>query len=258
VVVVVIAVAVLLRSVGSAPVTLEADPTVVVEVTGVPASTLDEVGAPDGLAVPKALPSGTPRVELDGKPLVLYVGAEYCPFCAAERWPMVVALSRFGTFSHLGQTESAGIPEAFPNTPTLSFHGASYSSPYLAFQGVETQSNQRSSSGFEPLDTLTSAQQQLLQTFDVPPYVASAGSIPFVLIGNRFVFSGSQYVPIALQNSTAEQIAASLHDPTSQRANDIDGSANILTAAICDLTNQQPAAVCSSAGVRAAASRPSR
>ena len=37
----------------------------------------------------------------DGKPLVLYVGAEYCPYCAAERCAMVQALSRFGTFSNL-------------------------------------------------------------------------------------------------------------------------------------------------------------
>jgi thiol-disulfide isomerase/thioredoxin len=254
VVVVVIAIAVVFRSVGSATITSEADPTVVAGVTTVPASTLDAVAAPDGLRVPKALPPSVPQVTQDGKPVVLYVGAEYCPFCAAERWPIVVALSRFGTFSHLGQTESAGSPEAFPNTPTLSFHGASYASPYLAFQGVETQSNQGTSTGFEPLDTLTPEQRQLLQMFDVRPYVAAAGAIPFVLIGNRFVFEGSQYVPTALQGSTAEQIAASLRDPTSQRAMDIDGSANILAAAICDLTSQQPAAVCTSDGVRAAAS----
>src|SRR5258706_2836824 len=28
-----------------------------------------------------------------GKPEFLYMGAEYCPYCAAERWAMVVALS---------------------------------------------------------------------------------------------------------------------------------------------------------------------
>ena len=32
-----------------------------------------------------------------GLPEMLYMGAEYCPFCAAERWAMVMALSKFGT-----------------------------------------------------------------------------------------------------------------------------------------------------------------
>src|SRR5438552_15983758 len=27
-----------------------------------------------------------PPLTADGKPLVLYVGAEYCPYCASERW----------------------------------------------------------------------------------------------------------------------------------------------------------------------------
>src|SRR5438270_1263439 len=31
------------------------------------------------------------------KPVFLFVGAQYCPFCAAERWAVVKALSRFGT-----------------------------------------------------------------------------------------------------------------------------------------------------------------
>jgi hypothetical protein len=60
-----------------------------------------------------------------GKPLVVYIGAEYCPFCAAQRWPLVVALSRFGTFSGLSVTRSAS-EDVFPDTATLSFHSASY------------------------------------------------------------------------------------------------------------------------------------
>ena len=42
-----------------------------------------------------------------GKPEVLFVGAEYCPFCAAERWPLIVALSRFGHFGALHNMQSA-------------------------------------------------------------------------------------------------------------------------------------------------------
>jgi hypothetical protein len=43
-----------------------------------------------------------------------------------------------------------------------------------------------------------------------------------------------------------------MHDPSSAVAKDIDGAANVITAAICSLTSGQPAAVCHSAGVRAA------
>ena len=255
VVAVVIAGAVILKNRVAATPSGRADPTVVADVTGVPATTLDTVGVPAGVTAPTALPSGTPSIEADGKPLVLYVGAEYCPFCAAERWPVVVALSRFGTFSNLGQTESAGVPEAYPRTPTLSFHGASYTSPLVAFQGVETATNQLGLSGYGPLDALTPEQQQLFATYDVPPYVSSAHAIPFVLIGNRYVFNGSQFIPTVLRGLTAQQIAASLKDPASEVAKAVDGSANLLTAAICNVTGGRPADVCTSPAVTAAAAK---
>ena len=75
---------------------------VVAAVTNVPASALDAVGAGQGITPPVALPPSVPPVVSDGAPEVLYIGAEYCPFCAVERWPLVVALSRFGTFAGLG------------------------------------------------------------------------------------------------------------------------------------------------------------
>ena len=118
----------ILRTTSAAAPSTAAASDVIAGVTGVPAATFDAVGVSGDLVAPHALPEGTPPIEADGKPLVLYVGAEYCPYCAAERWPLAVALSRFGTFSDLGQTESAGIPEAYPHTPTLSFHGSSYTS----------------------------------------------------------------------------------------------------------------------------------
>jgi hypothetical protein len=44
-----------------------------------------------------------------------------------------------------------------------------------------------------------------------------------------------------------------MRDPSSPVARDIDGAANMITAAICKLTHGQPAAVGNSPGVRAAA-----
>ena len=63
--------------------------------------------------------TGTPPTS-GGKPEVLYLGAMYCPFCAAQRWAMVNALSRFGTFSGLKTTHSSST-DSYPNTPTWTY-----------------------------------------------------------------------------------------------------------------------------------------
>lgn len=58
---------------------------VVADATSVPASTLAAVGAGTVTTPPSALKNGTPLTS-GGKPEMLYIGAEYCPFCAFERW----------------------------------------------------------------------------------------------------------------------------------------------------------------------------
>jgi hypothetical protein len=55
-----------------------------------------------------------------------------------------------------------------------------------------------------------------------------------------------------LAGKTQTEIANALSDPHSKLAQAIDGSANLLTAAICDVTNGEPATTCSAPGVIAA------
>jgi hypothetical protein len=69
-----------------------------------------------------------PPLTIGGKPAIIFVSEESCPFCAAERWPLAVALSHFGTWSHLGTTRSSAT-DLYPNTATLSFRAARYTSP---------------------------------------------------------------------------------------------------------------------------------
>ena len=235
---------------GNAPSTA-ADSSVVSSVTNVPASVLDKVGAGSGIQRrPAAIDA--PALTADGKPRVLYVGAEYCPYCAAERWAVVAALSRFGSFSGLGQTASSG-DDIYPNTATLSFHGARYTSRFLSFTGVEIQSNTWTGNGYAPLDKLQPADQKILDTYDTSAHTGSrSGSIPFLDLGGRYVSAGSAYDPGLLQGMSHRQIADALRDPDSKVAAAIDGTANILTADLCRLTGQKPASVCSSSGVRAA------
>jgi Domain of unknown function (DUF929) len=184
-----------------------------------------------------------------GKPQFLYVGAEYCPYCAAQRWATVVALSHFGTFSKLYQTTSSST-DVYPSTSTFTFYtghygGPFYTSQYIDFVPVETLGNVQDPSGNYPtLQTPTTEQQNLLNTYDVSPYTTQSGSIPFIDIANQYIMSGASYSPQDLQNLQWQDIANNLSDPTSNVAKDILGTANYMTAGICMTTHQQPGSVC--------------
>jgi hypothetical protein len=223
---------------------------VVQNTTTVPASTLNSVGTGSGVTGLPIKVNGASGLTANGKPEMLYMGAEYCPFCAAERWGMVVALSRFGTFKNLSTTHSSS-SDQFPNTPTWTFYKSSYTSKYLTFSSVEEQTNKLASDGqtYTTLQTPTSAQEALLEKYDAPPYVSSQskGSIPFIDIGNKYIISGASYSPQLLQGKTWSQIATALKDPTSPVAKAIDGTANYITAAICKMTGNQPASACTPA-----------
>ncbi len=184
-----------------------------------------------------------------GKPQFLYVGAEYCPYCAAERWGVVVALSRFGTFSKLYQTTSSST-DVYPSTPTFTFYpghygGSFYTSKYIDFVPVETLGNVQDTSGnYTTLQTPTTQQQNLLNTYDVSPYTTQAGSIPFIDIANQYIMTGASYSPQDLLSLQWQVIATNLLDPTSTVGKDILGTANYITAGICMTTHQQPGNVC--------------
>jgi hypothetical protein len=230
------------------------------DLTTVPASVLDKVGggslttadigSPTAVGGGYLTPvSGSPLAK-DGKPEVQYVGADFCPYCAALRWPMIVALSRFGTFSGLtparsGITTGSGQAEPYPATPTWTFHGSSYSSRYLAFSPVETSTSvpDPATGGYTALETPTPAQQQSMARYN------AAGGIPFVNIGNRYIQLSTlaPYGPEDLQGKTWTQITAALRDPSSALGRQINASANYITAAICKITGNQPASACTPA-----------
>jgi hypothetical protein len=237
--------------------------TVTKQVTDVPASVTDKVaggGVNTSLFVAAKTPadvtktaqagsyfatvSGTPLTS-GGKPEVLYMGAEYCPFCAAQRWAMVNALSRFGTFTGLTTTHSSST-DADPNTPTWTFYKSTYKSDYVNFTSVEETTNARqgnSSSTSVPyvtLQTPTAAQTALGQSYD------PGGSIPFIDMGNKYVQVGnlSPLDPAMLAGKTWAQVASAMNDPSSSVGKAIVGNANYMTAGICKLTNNQPATAC--------------
>ncbi len=268
-VVVVVAVLVIVKVVGGTttdttftPVT-PAPASVLHDVTNIPMSVYDTVGVTSSsiaVSPPKIL-SNQPPMVINGKsPAMLYYGAEYCPYCAAERWAMVAALSRFGTWSDLQITASSHT-DVDPATHTFSFHGATLTSPYLTFAGIEQYTNVPNPAGPNPYTTLqnpTKAEAAILTKYSssqfLPNSSTSGGiSFPFVDINNLALFSGASYDPGALANLTWTDIASNLSDPTNPITQAIVATANYMSAAICASTKGQPANVCTSSGVKTAA-----
>jgi thiol-disulfide isomerase/thioredoxin len=220
--------------------------TVLSQLSGVSTNTLNAVGGgPGGVNPTKPITSSTP-LTFNGKPEVLYMGAEYCPYCAAERWAMIVAFDKFGSFTGLQYMQSAPLPESFPNTPTFTFRNATYTSNYISFVSVEQRDRNN-----QPLQTATSDQIALMNTYDnVQP---NPGAIPFIDFGNAYAVIGSSYSPAVLRpggSATAApydwtQISAQLDNSSSIFAQNIDGAANRMISAICKIDGGKPSSVCS-------------
>jgi hypothetical protein len=240
-----------------APPVAPAPGAVVQDVATVPSLVFNTVGAPAPVGpLPVAL-SGQPPLLLDGRAGVVYVGSEFCPYCAAERWALVVALDRFGTFRHLGATTSSSA-EAFPGLATFSFVGTTYRSRYLAWSATEEYGpvlSPTAPAGFPPLRPPPPLARTLMRRYGSGP--AAGATLPFIDIGNRVLVEGADtgFSPGALQGLSMSQIAGDLSEPTSPVAQVIVGAANELTAALCTTTNEKPTRVCHSAGVRAGATR---
>ncbi|AKT51500.1 hypothetical protein ADJ73_09595 [Arsenicicoccus sp. oral taxon 190] len=225
----------------------------------VPEQTLQSAGAGDTTNGPTRAKDAT-AVTKDGKPQVLYVGAEYCPYCAGLRWSTAVALGRFGQWTSLTEGRSVKEPGLEP-LATVSFsqqnHGAAYTSDTVAFTGYETTTSESKNGRYVPLDTLDGADKKLFETYDFPPYTdeRSKGAIPFVSIGGKTFQHGGLMDIKLLEGKSAQQIAGSLKAGTDPAAKAILEGANVLTAAICEQTGGKPADVCSSKAVKDAAGK---
>jgi thiol-disulfide isomerase/thioredoxin len=217
------------------------------KITSVPASTLANVGKGSVLQYnPASITKVTgPPLTSNGKPEMLYIGAEYCPYCAATRWSMAVALSRFGTLSKPLHGIHSSSSDVYPNTATLTFYKTGYNSKYLVFTPVENETVNRTL-----LQPTTAQQNQVWARYE--PDAATRG-YPFISFGNKYVLKTPIYDPAVLKGLTWSQIAADLHNPSSPVAQGVLGGANYMTAAICQMTNNQPASVCTAPSIKAVA-----
>jgi thiol-disulfide isomerase/thioredoxin len=161
----------------------------------------------------------------DGKLVVFFMGAEYCPYCAAERWAVVRALEKFGRRSGLRQTMSAARDEPFLNLPTYDFTEAAYTSPHIEFVAREIEDRE-----FKPLQKLFENEEKLVCQYN------SEKQIPFLLIASRFMQTEAGFTPKILIGHTFRQTQTEfkkLKKAESQIRNTIDAEANIIEALLC-------------------------
>lgn len=163
-----------------------------------------------------------PLKRSSGKSLVYFMGAGFCPFCAAERWAIVNALSRFGKWEGLVEDKSADHDEKYLNVPTMNFAKASYTSQYVEFAGKEI-----SDRNFEPLQELDDKDYEILDVYN-PDQI-----IPFLLVDGRFMQVGAGYSPQLIENMSHEAVRAELNKPDSAIGKAMRAEIDNITALIC-------------------------
>ncbi len=217
-----------------ASILLHPDPTVI--------STVGSGAQPGELV---KLPGDTVLKDASGKPMIVYVGAEYCPFCAAERWSIIYWLSQFGTFTGLTQIESSST-DVYPDTNTFTFYKSHYTSQYVDFVPDEVLDRDQN-----PLQTPSAQVSALFSKYGTPPYTSTTGGFPFIDIAGLYTLYNTSYNPQILANLTWQQIANKLKDPTDPVTQAIVGNANIMTAATCIATDDLPSSVCTTPTIQA-------
>jgi len=207
------------------------------------ASLMSVSNQPYGPAATSAMQSdvvsyGGPQFVANGKPVVVFVGGEFCEYCAVERWALIIALDRFGSFTNLHYMASASDEGDYV---TFSFVGSSYTSNYIVFRPYEAEDRSMS-----PLQTVPSNYSTIWNSF--------GNGFPFLDLGNTYVIKQSvlSYPDIlAGKNWTTILNEIAISDSVGLQ---IREAANLLTGVICKVTQGAPVAVCSASDITVSSS----
>jgi hypothetical protein len=195
---------------------------------------------------PEMLPPNAPRPSLNGHPEIIYIGTPFCASCAGERWALVMALLKFGTFKNLSATTSADI---HPGGPTFSFDAITYTSKYLSFVTDEQGgvSVHRSAGFDENVLTLSEQEHNIMTAWDIPPFTTQSSFVPFLYIGGKFLLSDFKYdYDAGATWKMSFQVAARMMTSgTTAVSKSLEAAAGFLVGDFCALSHEQPAPVCS-------------
>jgi hypothetical protein len=160
-------------------------------------------------------------------PVVVYWWNGTCAPCAAENLVVVSSLDALGgKFTGLATTtESGGIV-------TIDLRHATYKGP------IVLQTSEVDGPTGRPDQNYTAQARQQFRAFDQKPYTKDPGSYPFLDLGGHYVQVGSGIPAALLQGLTIHRIATDLSNSNSPVTRAIDGSADELTAAICQTLQQ--------------------
>jgi Domain of unknown function (DUF929) len=176
--------------------------------------------------------SGTPFVT-NGKPTVVYIGGEFCQYCAIERWSLIIALDRFGNFNGLHYMASAADEGDYA---TFSFAGSTYTSNYISFRPFEAEDRNSA-----PLQTVPSNYSAVWTSY--------GSGFPFMDFGNAYVVSSSLIAdPGIIAGMNWTSIIANVQSGGAA-GQDIIEAANMFTSVICKITNNSPASVCTASPI---------
>ncbi len=187
-----------------------------------------------------------PRVGSGSKVGVFYLGANFCPYCAGQRWPLLLTLMRFGHFENVKYMLSSS-DDVYPDTPTFSFYQSRYHSTHIDFIPVEVRTREG-----KPLQQPTKEQRRIYTKFDAPPYTRTPGGIPFIYIDGQYELVRPLLMASDIQGMDWEQITAALNRPDSKLFQHLMPQVNLFTAVLCRMDGGHPAKVCSAPGVAAA------
>ena len=205
---------------------------------------------------------------VNGKPSVIYVGSITCIWCAANRWSMALALSRFGNFTYLFQGYSALQDSDAPTLYWAPAHYAStsvalgsfYNSKYINFLPVEESAPITGGFSLQPLSVI---QQDVNQTgnlayTDELKYIIAINDFdgtPYTIWGNYVAAGadarafGNSSQSTSLLNMTHQQLLQQLSQPSSQLAWTEYAGADYYVALICkSISNAAP--VCGLSAIR--------
>jgi hypothetical protein len=163
------------------------------------------------------------------KPVVVYIGGDFCGTCGGERWPLIMALMRFGNFTNLHLMASS-LNDQFANVTSFSFFSGSYSSSYIAFASYEVWDRNAQPQQSVPTNYMTDW-QNLNRT------------VPYLNFGNEFILRGI-FSPASLEGHNWTSIVSSISSGTGV-GKVIREVANGISAVVCTLDGGLPSRVCS-------------
>jgi thiol-disulfide isomerase/thioredoxin len=132
---------------------------------------------------------GLPNWQSDGKPVVYFFGATWCPYCSASSWAVLKALTEYGSVSGVSTSYSSNT-DVYPATPEAVLSNVQQTGSPVAFQVSEYTGS---------VDGQAPATSSCYQLAYVTAY--SGGSIPFLVIGGKYVHGGTSLVdPANLTN----------------------------------------------------------